>query len=907
MKLRSLFRFAPTPKKKVFPSIFAKTFIALVALSAVLEPAHSQSWNVDADGTFNTAGNWNPASVPTVSQVWTLGNVTTATRTITMDVDRLTAVGINFSSIYGYNIVGNGSNGITFATGSTITVNAGTNIISSNALKGEGFLPSSSATKSIVLNGGSLDVQGGIALSTADSIFSFSGTGGTLQFSGPINLGASNSAALRYWSLNSSAAAGNVVVSGVISSGDQATNSVGSLWVNNSGGYIDFTAANTMGNGTLGTVGGLVAVQSGEMRVSGIDGAFAFANSYTLYEGGTLNLYNTAAANNGDRLSSNGKVYLVGGELKFSNTGGAENYSESAAELYLGTNASSAVTTSQADSGQTSTLTFESFNQVAGSTVLFSGTGLGQDDRNKIMFTTLPTMTNGVFYGAAINDGSGYNLATYDGTLGVKVASYLGTSNNETTWANTTNVKPTTDITLTANRAVNGLVLDSGININADSAKTLFLGTTTGGLTGVAATLVQSGGTSVIGSNVTLSTGTNGSVKKYLMVYGTLDMQGTIASSNANRDFVKSGSGTLNLAGNSSATWTAGSLEIREGVVRAVGAGSLGSSGVTVEMSGTTLQLAGDTAQNFANPVTLQNIGVTGEGPGAQGRTATFVSDRITAGAGVTHTLGQLADSSAQNISLTKGANVTSGIAGLQMAYIATLSGSPIYDVGSGALLNFTGNFTSSSTTASRTITKTGDGTLAFAGVIGDNSAGKINMIQSAGTLLLNGGNTGTGTATVNGGALGGTGTVSQAVTVNSGGAIMGGDGTTGTTTTVSGSLTMNTGSAVAIALGAGGAHSTLARTGGGAWNFQGNQAFSFLDQGAVAGTTYSGIITGLAGDPTTTAGWTIANSGWTGTFAYNGGTNSIDFTLATIPEPTTLAMLGLGLAGMAFVRRRKA
>lgn len=405
----------------------------------------------------------------------------------------------------------------------------------------------------------------------------------------------------------------------------------------------------------------------------------------------------------------------------------------------------------------------------------------------------------------------------------------------------------------------------------------------------------------MIGSNVTLSAGTSNTVKKYLMVYGTLDVQGKLASTSTNRDFVKSGSGTLNLAGNSSATWTAGSLEIREGVVRAVGAGSLGSSAVVVEMSGTTLQLAGDTAQNFANPVTLQNVGASAEGAGVLGRGVTFVSDRVTPGAGVTHTLGALTDSSSQNISVTKGANVTSGVAGIQMTYATTVSASPTYDVGAGALLNFTGNFTSSSTSASRTITKTGDGALAFAGVISDNTTGKINMIQSSGTLLLNGGNMGTGTVTVNGGALGGTGTVSQAVTVNSGGSLLGGSGATGEQLTVSGALTMNAGSSLVMALGAGGAHSTLALTGGS--SFQTNQAFSFLDQGAAAGTTYSGIITGLAGDPTTT-GWTVANSGWTGNFLYNMG--SIDFELVSVPEPSTLAMLGMGLAGLAFARRRK-
>jgi hypothetical protein len=62
-----------------------------------------------------------------------------------------------------------------------------------------------------------------------------------------------------------------------------------------------------------------------------------------------------------------------------------------------------------------------------------------------------------------------------------------------------------------------------------------------------------------------------------------------------------------------------------------------------------------------------------------------------------------------------------------------------------------------------------------------------------------------------------------------------------------------------------------------------------------------------LAVDPGTTAGWTIQNAGWAGTFTYDGA--NIDLTLNAVPEPNTAAMLlvGLGsLIGRQSFRRRK-
>ncbi|HSQ58167.1 MAG TPA: hypothetical protein VLM40_20755, partial [Gemmata sp.] len=61
--------------------------LALVLSLATAQTARSQTytWNLDANGSWNTAGNWNPAVVPDAQGVTAvLGNVITADRTVTL-------------------------------------------------------------------------------------------------------------------------------------------------------------------------------------------------------------------------------------------------------------------------------------------------------------------------------------------------------------------------------------------------------------------------------------------------------------------------------------------------------------------------------------------------------------------------------------------------------------------------------------------------------------------------------------------------------------------------------------------------------------------------------------------------------------------------------------------------------
>jgi T5SS/PEP-CTERM-associated repeat protein len=158
------------------------------------------------------------------------------------------------------------------------------------------------------------------------------------------------------------------------------------------------------------------------------------------------------------------------------------------------------------------------------------------------------------------------------------------------------------------------------------------------------------------------------------------------------------------------------------------------------------------------------------------------------------------------------------------------------------------------------------------------NSSGLAGRLSATTTVVW-----GTGTA-------GGTGTIAgDLLSVSAGGALLGGDAAVASSAlSVGSSLTLNAGSIIELVLGASGNHSSLRRTGG-TWTFAPNQRFSFIDVGAQPGF-YDNIITGLAADPGGTASWTIANTGFVGTFSYDGAGN-IDLNLTSASGPALKLM----------------
>jgi len=159
-----------------------------------------------------------------------------------------------------------------------------------------------------------------------------------------------------------------------------------------------------------------------------------------------------------------------------------------------------------------------------------------------------------------------------------------------------------------------------------------------------------------------------------------------------------------------------------------------------------------------------------------------------------------------------------------------------------------------------------------------------------------------------NGASLIGTGRISGEVIIESGAVLGAGSGDSASgTLTLAGNVTLSDSSTIQIALGSTSTtHTVLAGTGG-SWVFDTDQQFSFLDFGAVGGT-YAGIITGLT-SPVDTSLWKISsltNPGLSGSFSYNASTSSVDFTLAAVPEPSTVAFLLFGAVGLRLLVRRQ-
>jgi autotransporter-associated beta strand protein len=139
-----------------------------------------------------------------------------------------------------------------------------------------------------------------------------------------------------------------------------------------------------------------------------------------------------------------------------------------------------------------------------------------------------------------------------------------------------------------------------------------------------------------------------------------------------------------------------------------------------------------DAATNFLTPISIVDAGAI----------VNVVVDRLTAGAGVTHSLNALSSVGAFTLNVTPGTNVTSGVGDLSIGTI-TLGGLGLFNITGGASLT---------------------NTVAFGGAFGVTKNG-------AGTLVLSGTNSYTGATTVSNGVmlLNGSLTTTSAVNVTAG------------------------------------------------------------------------------------------------------------------------------------------
>lgn len=368
-------------------------------------------------------------------------------------------------------------------------------------------------------------------------------------------------------------------------------------------GAMTLTAANTYN--------GLTSVLDGTLTLSGASGSLALGTGVSVTNGAIFRLLNTAAANNTARLVDTQAISLNGANFQFQSTGGATSYSETAGVLTLAGGVNT-FASSQADSGQTSAITFGSLSWTNG-VVNFSGTGLGDDTRNRIVFTTMPN-NDGIIGGYAT---VGNEFAKYDATVGsvraMQAADYVTT--DQSTWTSASNVKLTAAPSrLDASRQINSL------NLAPASALTVDLGGRTlrvesGGLlfSGTQAAAVQYG---------TLTAGEGANTAGGLIISQNSSAMLTLAARISNNgtgtvSLTKAGTGGLTLMEDNTYTGAtyvyAGSL--RTGVGGALSATSpliLGDSSGTaaaLDTTGTSQAIGG--LQVLANTTAVNVITVT--------------------------------------------------------------------------------------------------------------------------------------------------------------------------------------------------------------------------------------------------------------------------------------------------------
>lgn len=523
------------------------------------------------------------------------------------------------------------------------------------------------------------------------------------------------------------------------------------------------TGGTTVINGSLvGTGGGWTINNGGQLGTAVFTGSNSYTAATTIVEG-VLNIRNGAAlgaTDTGTTVQSGGALELQGGisvageALSLSSTGsgasattgGLRNISGN--NTYGGLITLGAISRINSDSG-TLTLDVASGNAITGTFALTFG-GAGNIAVNDIIATTTGTVTKdgaGTLTLAAANTYSGtttlsagtLRATTSTGALGTGALSLGGGTlelANDTGLNFARNTTVTGSTTISSERLTSGAGVTHTLGTLSIGAFTLTAGTDatvtsgTAGLTFGAATLTGAATFSVAsGTQLTFSSTMGGNFAKTFTGAGNTTVSGILSGSGGVN---KSGAGTLTLAAANTFT---GNLAISNGAVRGISnAAALGAPTLVI-LAGGNLELANNTALNFAEALAVSN-------------NATITSDRLTAGAGVTHTNDTLSIG-AQTLNIAAGSNVTSGQAGAAFSGTTTLrTNGAVFSVATNAQLTL--GAVSGNTFG---FTVDGAGNTTIGGVIG-TTTGTVSK-TGAGTLTMgSAANTYGGVTTIGGGVL---------------------------------------------------------------------------------------------------------------------------------------------------------
>ncbi len=238
--------------------------------------------------------------------------------------------------------------------------------------------------------------------------------------------------------------------------------SAGSLaFIKSGGGVLTIQNANSTHTGVTEVRGGGLSLNSNSA------GRLANTSSVILVTGGAVTLGH-GSSNSADRINNSATLVLRGGSLT-QNGSGTNNQSESIGQLIV-QNGLNTITSGQAGSSNTQNLTFASLATRTGGVVNFAGTDQGLNNRNRLVFTTAPSLNDGVIGGWAVAGNEFVKYVTA-GTVSVTplvAGDYFTTGGADPAWTTSTNAKPATSVTFSGSGGftVNTLNLADAIGVD---------------------------------------------------------------------------------------------------------------------------------------------------------------------------------------------------------------------------------------------------------------------------------------------------------------------------------------------------------------------------------------------------------------------------------------------------------
>ncbi len=383
------------------------------------------------------------------------------------------------------------------------------------------------------------------------------------------------------------------------------------------------------------TYSGATSVGNGTLALAGPDGSINASSGVTVTNGAVLRLDNRADANHGDRLKDTAAVTLNNGALAFAHSGGAADYSETAGALSVN-GTSCLLSTSQADAGHSSTLTFASLARVGSATLSISSAGLGESDRNRIFITGQADGT--IFTWIAVNGStvSGYDsarglygiaspdtdIAAYGDTIVSNGASNVRINSEGTTGPITLSDAVTVIRSLTQNTAFTAAVATAGKTLRAE---TFLVNAGKAGLTLGAAP----------NDGVVSAPAAGGSLAFFNYGTNALTVNASVNDSGAASALTKYGSGELVLGGSNSLS---GPITVAEGALVVAGTPALPGAAASIVKLGSGSLAARLTYRGTGETVArqLDLAGTTGGGTLEQGGAGLlkFTGDLVYSGAG---------------------------------------------------------------------------------------------------------------------------------------------------------------------------------------------------------------------------------------------------------------------------------